>query len=204
MDYKSEYVGERSPLPTHLWGEVTVELASFTPAVDGDLVVEFGAVNPEEELLLRIHSECVFSEALSSSLCDCGEQLHMAMRMLKDHGSGMLIYLRFDGRGAGLAAKLKATSLEVAGADTYESRREIGVEPEGRNFEPIGLYLRARGFQNICLMTNNPEKILGLRNAGLAVRTVELVVANPNESVKNLYKTKQSRFGHSIRRECYE
>src|SRR4030066_541725 len=97
-------------------------------------------------VLVRIHSECVFAEAFDSALCDCGDQLHMALSMIKNEGHGLLFYLRLDGRGIGLSAKVMATSLEVNGGDTYESRVQLNLSPEARSFDIIGKYLNERGF----------------------------------------------------------
>lgn len=204
MDYLSQFIGARTPLPSNKWGMLAVEAASFSPAADGDLVVEVGEISPAEELLLRIHSECVFGEVFASTLCDCGAQLDLAMVRLLQEGSGMLIYLRFDGRGAGLSAKVKATALEVAGTDTFSSREAIGVAPESRDFGPIGEYLVARGFRRIRLLTNNPLKVKGLSDAGLIVEAEPLLVSGPSKAVKQLYRAKRERFGHSIPSEVYK
>jgi len=204
MNYTEKFIGERTSLPTRKWGTLTVEAASFTPASDGDLVVEFGLINPDEELLLRIHSECVFSETFGSTLCDCGDQLGLALQRIKENGSGILVYLRFDGRGAGLAAKVKATALEVSGIDTYESRQMIGVAPEGRDFSSVGRYLYKRGFRRVRCLTNSPLKIAGLRDAGLTVDVEPLLVSHPTPEVKTLFRTKKERFGHDIPSETYQ
>jgi GTP cyclohydrolase II len=204
MDYMTSFIGARSPLPTKRWGLLTVETQTFSPAIDGDLVVEVGNPSSGQELLLRIHSQCLFSEVFGSTHCDCAEQLEIAMDRLVHEGAGILIYLRFEGRGAGLAAKVRATQLELQGVDTYTSRRQIGVEPESRNFEAIGAYLAARGFSRVRALTNNPAKASGLESAGLKVVCDSLLVPNPSHQVKALYRTKATKFGHLIPRELLD
>lgn len=197
-DLLTGFLGATASIPSHTLGELTVEAASFTDAIDGDLIVHFGKPFEQAAPLVRIHSECVFAQVLGSSLCDCAEQLHMALRRLREERHGLLFYLRLDGRGAGLAAKVKATALEVAGVDTYESRIQIGVAPEGREFSAIGRYLAQRGVRRVRLLTNNPEKAAGLRNAGLEVATERLIVEPSSEAMQRLYQTKRDRFHHDI------
>jgi GTP cyclohydrolase II len=198
MDYIKKYIGEQVEFKSRTWGKLTVEVASFTPASDGDLVIFIGKPFEEDTPLIRIHSECVFAEALDSDLCDCADQLKLALNRLVSEGNGILFYLRFDGRGAGLAAKLKATALEVRGIDTYESRLKIGVEPEGRNFFSIGQYLFNKGIKKVRLLTNNPLKGKGLEDAGIIVFYEPLLISEPSKNVRKLYKTKANKFHHFI------
>lgn len=191
------FIGERATFNSKTWGPITVESVSFTPAADGDLVAYIGDIKKQERVYVRIHSECVFAEAFDSDFCDCAEQFKMAMNKLVQTG-GVLFYLRFDGRGAGLSAKVKATALEVQGMDTYQSRLEIGVPPEGRDFTKIGEYLLSRDIKKITLLTNSPNKISDLRNAGVDVETEPLFVGNPNPNIRKLYETKVKEFGHKI------
>jgi len=200
MDFLSGFIGSRTKLMSRTWGSLTIEAATFSAAADGDLVIEVGMPSPTSELLLRIHSECVFAEVFDSDLCDCADQLEHAMKRLTIAGNGMLIYLRLDGRGAGLAAKVKATALEIEGVDTFLSREKIGVPPEGRDFRSIGTYLRERGFARIRLLTNNPLKVRGLQSAGLEVETEPLLVTEPSAKVRQLYRAKAEKFGHTIPR----
>ncbi|MCC7420557.1 MAG: hypothetical protein IT428_09760 [Planctomycetaceae bacterium] len=197
-DRLTGFVGATASIPSRTLGELTVEAASFTDAIDGDLVVHFGKPFEQAVPLVRIHSECVFAQVLDSSLCDCADQLHMALKRIQQEEHGLLFYLRLDGRGAGLAAKVKATALEVAGEDTYESRIQIGVAPEGRQFLPIGEYLAQRGIRRVRLLTNNPDKAAGLRNVGIEVATERLIVDPCCEAVQRLYQTKRDRFHHDI------
>lgn len=203
MNFVNGFLGERTPINSRTWGPMLVEAASFTAAVDGDLIVQFGEPAEHSETLVRIHSECVFAQALDSDLCDCADQLRLALDRLVANGHGLLFYLRLDGRGVGLAAKVKATALEVQGVDTHESRIRVGVSPEGRNFTSIGKYLSDRGIRNVRLLTNNPDKIEHLRHSGINVIREPLYVANANQHVRQLYKTKAERFNHILPKDAY-
>jgi GTP cyclohydrolase II len=197
-DYISGFLGEKATFRSRKWGYITVTSASFTDAVDGDLIVTLGSPQAVQAPLVRIHSECVFAEAFDSELCDCKDQLDIALTKMRRDGAGILFYLRLDGRGIGLAAKVKATALEVGGIDTYESRRRIGQPTECRDFKAIGLYLRENGFEQIRLLTNNPGKISDISSAGILVTAESLIIENPNREVRRLYATKRVKFGHLI------
>ncbi len=193
-----KHVGSRTNLNSRTWGLITVESVSLSPAVDGDLAVEVGQPYLQSSPLIRIHSECVFAEIFDSDLCDCRDQLQLAMTALVQEGNGILFYLRFDGRGAGLSAKVAATSLEIAGYDTYDSRVAIGVEPEGREFGPVANYLISKGVKSLRLLTNNPTKAVALETSGLRVKTIPLLVGDPSAKVRSLYRTKAEKFDHAI------
>lgn len=197
-DYLNRFLGSRATFPSKAWGLLTVESASFTPATDGDLVVIVGNPFSQPQPLVRIHSECVFSEVFQSVLCDCAEQLQLAMDRLTHEGHGFLFYLRFDGRGEGLAAKVQATALEVSGIDTYESRLHIGVNPDSRRYSEIGAYLVGRGVQSVRLLTNNPSKIRDIEDAGIVVASEPLYVSDPNPHVRRLYRSKAQKFMHNL------
>lgn len=198
MDFVKGFLGSRATINSRTWGALTVEAVSFTPAIDGDLVVTIGEPFEQETPLIRIHSECVFGEVFDSDLCDCADQFRLTMKRLTDNRHGLLFYLRFDGRGAGLAAKVRATALEVEGMDTYESRVHIGVAPEGRDFRSIGEYLKKYGISKIRLLTNNPTKGKSLEQLGITIVYESLLLDNPSEKIRKLYKTKAEKFGHTI------
>lgn len=197
-DYLTPFLGAEATISSARWGRLTMEAASFSPAIDGDLVVRVGDPFSQTEPLVRIHSECLFGDVFHSQFCDCGTQLEMAMDQITAAGHGMLFYLRFDGRGAGLAAKVKATQLEVDGTDTFESRIAIGVQPEGRSFGQIAAYLKAHGVKRLRLLTNNPLKATDLEREGVQVSTIPLLLAHPGADVRRLYRTKAQKFHHSI------
>jgi GTP cyclohydrolase II len=192
------FVGSQASFSSRTLGELKVESVSFSDAVDGDLAVYFGEPFVAERPLVRIHSECIFAEVFDSALCDCADQLEIALNRLSKSQQGILFYLRVDGRGAGLAAKVAATALEVAGADTYDSRVTLGVAPEGRDFDAIGAFLAARGVKGITLLTNNPLKIAALQRAGINVAAESLRVPVMNDTVRALLETKRTKFGHLL------
>jgi GTP cyclohydrolase II len=185
-------------LNSRTWGKLNFEVASFTPATDGDLVVTIGEPFTHPRPLVRIHSECVFAEAFDSDFCDCADQLKLALSLISSEGNGILFYLRFDGRGAGLAAKVKATALEMNGIDTFSSRQMIGVPPEGRSFQKIGVYLQNKNIDRVRLLTNNPDKGNDLIKCGIDVEYIPLLVCDPNKHIRDLYKTKKGKFNHII------
>ncbi|WP_083928545.1 GTP cyclohydrolase II RibA [Marinobacterium rhizophilum] len=195
--YKN-FLGERATIPSRVWGEITVESVELTDAVDGDLVLLKGDPFSAEAPLVRIHSECVFAEAFDSALCDCADQMHMALSEICKEGCGILFYLRIDGRGAGLSAKVKATALEVEGMDTHDSRISIGVSPDNRSFQKVAEYLVRNSVRKVRLLTNNPDKANGLKEFGIEVETASLRVPNPSDEVASLYRTKAEKFGHLI------
>jgi GTP cyclohydrolase II len=196
--FLDKYVGSKVMINSDLWGKLSIESVSFSAAIDGDLIVIKGNPKTSKIPLVRIHSECVFSEIFHSDFCDCGLQLYMAMQLIAKEGCGILFYLRLDGRGAGLAAKVKATELEMKGVDTFDSRVQIGVSPEGRNFTKIGEYLYSEGYRKIRLLTNNPLKVADVEKSGIEVIQTPLIVENPNKYIKMLYKTKVEKFKHII------
>jgi GTP cyclohydrolase II len=183
---------------------MTVESQTFTDAIDGDLVVTLGEKIPGCVPLVRIHSECVFAEAFDSSLCDCNDQLHLALTQLKAEGYGILFYLRLDGRGIGLSAKVAATALEVAGDDTYESRVRLNLPPEGRSFESIGKYLAERSILSVRLLSNNPLKAEGLLKFGIKVEMLPLIPPALTKEIRRLYTAKALKFRHLIPGSAYE
>jgi GTP cyclohydrolase II len=198
MNNINRFIGSSVVINSKTWGQLYIESASFTPAIDGDLIVHIGKPFASNNPLVRIHSECIFSEIFDSDFCDCADQFNLAMNRLKEEGEGILFYLRFDGRGAGLAAKVKATSLEIDGMDTYDSRIAIGVPPEGRNFESIGWYLMSRGITHIRLLTNNPNKGMDLEKAGINIIYEPLLAKELNANMRKLYHAKATRFNHNI------
>lgn len=197
-DHLGSFVGSSVTFPTEKWGNLTFESALLSDSVDGDMVVHIGAVHTTNSPLVRIHSICTFSEVFGSTACDCADQLVDALRLMTEAGSGLLFYVRMEGRGIGLAAKIAANALEVEGMDTFESRLAIGVPPEARDFGPIAAYLIKGNINSVSLLTNNPVKIQALTNAGIDVRVHPLLTPPRTETARSLLKAKAERFGHAI------
>ncbi len=157
-----------------------------------------GNVNTDEPILVRVHSECLTGDVFGSARCDCGDQLHAAMKMIAEEGRGVIIYMRQEGRGIGLRAKLKAYHLQDNGLDTVEANEELGYPADLRDYGIGAQMLVDLGVKNIRLMTNNPKKIIGLKGYGLSnVERVPIEVVSNPENLKYL-KTKRDKMGHMI------
>ena len=193
-----DFIGAATTLQTSKWGSIRVESARLSPAPDGDLVAAFGSPYESERPIVRIHSECLFSEVFGDESCDCGTQLEMALKILVDSKVGLLFYLRSDGRDVGLAAKIRAHELELSGMDTYESHVALGLPPDSRSYERVGSFLSAKGVRNIQLLTNNPRKIRDVEKCGISVSPRTLTVECNSEPIRRLYETKRQKFGHAI------
>lgn len=146
--------------------------------------------------LVRLHSECLTGDVFGSLKCDCGPQLHEALRLIGAAGSGVLLYLRQEGRGIGLANKLRAYALQDRGLDTVEANRRLGFEDDARDYGLAAAMLRALGIDTVRLLTNNPSKVAGLEAEGIGV--VERVAHHmpPNPHNVDYLATKRRKSGH--------
>ena len=148
--------------------------------------------------LVRVHSECLTGDVFGSKRCDCGEQLKLAMKIINDCGSGVILYMRQEGRGIGLANKLKAYQLQDEGLDTVQANEALGFKADLRDYGIGAQILADLGLNKIRLLTNNPKKIVGLQGYGLEViERVPLVVC-PSKSNKRYLRTKKEKLGHEI------
>lgn len=175
------------------------ELQAYVTA-DGqqDLILSKGDLTKEEAPLIRVHSECLTGEVFGSHRCDCGEQLHQAMRTIQDRGCGAIIYLRQEGRGIGLLNKLRAYHLQEQGLDTYEANEALGFPADARHYEDAAEILQALHLNQIQLLTNNPDKIDALTKAGIqVVRRVPLETTVYPENKRYLL-TKKVKFHHKL------
>ncbi|MDD5466231.1 MAG: GTP cyclohydrolase II [Anaerolineales bacterium] len=162
------------------------------------LAIIMGAVWGKEDVLVRVHSECFTGDVLGSRRCDCGEQLQRSMLMIARQGSGVLVYLRQEGRGIGLLDKLRAYNLQDNGYDTVEANLALGHQADERDYTAAALILRDLGVKSICLLTNNPQKIIRLRDLG--VRVSERVPLESTVNADNAYYlfTKAQRMNHLL------
>lgn len=160
------------------------------------LVVIRGEVKGGEEVPVRLHSECLTGDVMSSLRCDCREQLEKSLEIIQEQGRGVLIYLRQEGRGIGLMNKIRAYCLQDGGCDTVEANRRLGFEDDCREYGAALGILKGLEVKSVALITNNPEKIEAVKAGGIpVVRRIPLVVPlNPrNESY---VRAKEARMGH--------
>jgi len=151
-----------------------------------------------EPVLVRLHSECLTGDVLGSQRCDCGEQLHQALSMINQEQRGVLIYLRQEGRGIGLANKLAAYALQEQGVDTYDANVQLGFQPDERRYDTEALILRQLGINRVRLMTNNPDKVQQLMAAGIEVAERVPLEISANRHDGTYLKTKRDRFHHQL------
>jgi GTP cyclohydrolase II len=149
-------------------------------------------------VLVRAHSSCFTGDLLGSLRCDCGEQLQTAVKRLHDAGGGVLLYLAQEGRGIGLANKLRAYQLQDAGLDTLDADRHLGFSADERSYAIAAAMLRQLGFTRIRLLTNSPHKVRELRARGIDVQEMEALVTEPNVHNERYIRTKRDRAGHLI------
>ncbi len=158
-----------------------------------------GDVSPDVPLLVRVHSECLTGDIFASRRCDCGPQLHAALDMIEQEGSGVVLYMRQEGRGIGLVNKIKAYALQEQGLDTVEANTHLGFPPDPRDYGIGAQILHDLGVRKMRLMTNNPKKRVGLQSHGLeVVELVGLEVAPTKENLGYL-ETKRDKMGHVLR-----
>jgi GTP cyclohydrolase II len=147
-------------------------------------------------VLVRIHSECFTGDLLGSLRCDCGQQLRGAIRAIAAAGSGIVIYLAQEGRGIGLVNKLRAYRLQDAGFDTVDANEQLGFEADERVYQPAAEILRLLGFDQVRLLTNNPDKVAAVERHGIAVTERVPLVFSANEHNHSYLETKRARSGH--------
>lgn len=176
------------------------ELHLYESLTDGKIHVALvkGKVDDGEPVLVRVHSECLTGDVFGSFRCDCGDQLHSAMKMIEREGKGVLLYMRQEGRGIGLVNKIKAYRLQDEGKDTVEANEMLGFKPDLRDYGIGAQILVDLGVKKMRLLTNNPKKIIGLAGYGLEVIERVPIEIQPNEVNIHYLRTKRDKLGHLI------
>jgi GTP cyclohydrolase II len=164
--------------------------------VEEAVVLKMGDVHSGRPPLLRIHSQCLTGDVFHSLRCDCRAQLEIALREVSGDGRGLIIYEHQEGRGIGLMNKLRAYQLQDHGADTVEANERLGFENDLRNYSLPGAILKHLGISTVRLLSNNPEKVRALEDAGITVAERVPCIAAAHESRRNYLETKREKMGH--------
>jgi 3,4-dihydroxy 2-butanone 4-phosphate synthase/GTP cyclohydrolase II len=158
----------------------------------------YGEIAGQSNVLVRMHSKCLTGDVFGSQRCDCGFQLHRAMEMIAKEGKGAIVYLDQEGRGIGLLNKLRAYSLQDAGADTVQANEKLGFPPDLRNYGIGAQILRDLGLSSIRIMTNNPRKLVGVDGYGLQIVERVPLVSDPNQENRGYLQVKRDKLGHLL------
>src|SRR5689334_5951410 len=184
-------------MPTD-YGEFTLHL--YRSKIDGQhhLAMVCGDVANKKNVLVRVHSECLTGDVFGSRRCDCGPQLHQAMKQVSEAGSGVIVYMRQEGRGIGLVSKIKAYKLQEQGYDTVEANQKLGFPMDLREYGLGAQILADLGLKTIRLLTNNPKKIVGLEGYGLEIVEQVPIQVKPNPYNQRYLSTKREKLGHLL------
>ena len=184
-------------MPTE-YGDFDLHL--YRSLTDGQhhLALVRGPIDAKKPILVRVHSECLTGDVFGSRRCDCGSQLHAALRRIDKEGPGVLVYMRQEGRGIGLSAKIHAYKLQEKGLDTVEANLKLGFAPDLREYGLGAQILSDLGVRKIRLLTNNPKKVVGLAGYGLEIVEQVPIRVTPNRHNKRYLETKRSKMSHTL------
>ncbi|HSB34660.1 MAG TPA: bifunctional 3,4-dihydroxy-2-butanone-4-phosphate synthase/GTP cyclohydrolase II [Nitrospirota bacterium] len=185
-------------LPTSYGNDFTAILYANDIDRQSHIALVKGEIKPEDEVMVRVHSECLTGDVFGSMRCDCGEQLHNAMQMIDQEGKGVILYMRQEGRGIGIEGKLKAYELQDKGKDTVEANLALGYKADLRDYGVGAQILRDLGVRRIKLLTNNPKKIIGLEGYGLTVTGRVPIEMHPHAKNIHYLKVKKNKLGHML------
>ena len=186
-------------LPTK-YGEFKIIAYQSELCEKPNLAIVMGKWKKGDEVLVRMHSECLTGDALHSLRCDCGAQLEYAMKRIAENKKGAIVYLRQEGRGIGLLNKLKAYELQDKGLDTVEANEALGFKPDERDYGIGAQILRDLDIHKAKLLTNNPKKLAALSGFGIEITGTEPIEINPNPSNFKYLKTKKEKLGHTLKK----
>src|SRR5213082_3638548 len=184
-------------MPTE-YGDFDLHL--YRSKLDGShhLALVKGTISPNKPTLVRVHSECLTGDVFGSRRCDCGNQLHAALRQIQEEGSGVLVYMRQEGRGIGLAAKIHAYKLQQHGLDTVEANEQLGFPPDLRDYGLGAQILFDLGVRQFRFLTNNPKKVIGLEGYGIQMIEQVPIRSPANPHNKKYLETKKQKMGHFL------
>ena len=188
---------EAIELPTE-YGNFTLHLYEDKFDNDSHLALTMGDYSKEDSVVVRVHSECLTGDVFQSQRCDCGDQLEMAMHQISENKSGIILYLRQEGRGIGLKHKIKAYKLQEEGMDTVEANNELGFSADLRDYGVGAQILKDLDAIKLTIMTNNPKKLIGLEGHGLTIVDRKPIKIPPKKMNKKYLETKKNKLGHIL------
>jgi 3,4-dihydroxy 2-butanone 4-phosphate synthase / GTP cyclohydrolase II len=184
-------------LPTD-YGDFQIHVFEHEPDKQTHVALVCGDIRDGKDVLVRVHSQCLTGDVLHSARCDCGEQLDTAMQRLAREGRGVLLYLNQEGRGIGLANKIRAYELQDEGFDTVEANERLGFKADQRDYGMGVQILRELGVRSMRLLSNNPRKLVGIEGYGLSVSEWLPLEIPASESTRRYLKTKKDKLGHKL------
>ncbi len=185
-------------IPTRYGGEFKIIIYENDVDSIEHIALVKGEILPDDDVLVRVHSECLTGDVFGSERCDCGDQLHTAMKMVEQEGKGVIVYMHQEGRGIGLANKIKAYHLQEHGRDTVEANIELGFKSDLRDYGIGAQILVDLGIKKMRLMTNNPKKIVGLEGYGVEIVERVQIEIEPTENSIRYLTTKKEKMGHIL------
>lgn len=189
--------GATAKLPTEYGDFITTPFIQLSNRLEHIALIK-GSWTENDAIMVRIHSSCATGDIFASYRCDCGSQLHEAMRMVEAEGTGIIVYLNQEGRGIGLFNKIHAYQLQDEGLDTVEANLALGFQPDERDYEVGACILKELGVKNIRLITNNPCKSIALESFGFHIEENIPIEITPNQHNKFYLNTKKEKMGHLI------
>ena len=180
-------------------GDIDTRLVVYRDVIGGmAIAIIIGDPDPSQSIPVRVHSSCATGDIFGSRRCDCGDQLQLALQRIKAHGSGAVLYMEQEGRGLGLANKMRAYALQDGGLDTVDANTHLGFHEDERDYYAAGVLLNDLGWNKVALLTNNPLKVEALQEAGIEVTSRIPVLAPINADNRRYLEVKASRSGHLL------